>query len=243
MTLALPIINLGNLYANNLQVSWVSTTTLSMAAGQCRDSTDSVDLTLSTATTINGAVNGVNGLDTGSLANNTWYAVYIIGSSLNSQATATLLSTSATAPALPSNYDCFRRIGWVLTDGSAHFLAVNIYGNSNQRIYMWDAIATELSAAGNASYTDVDLSSSVPSTSTLVHLNWKLVPNTAGNLSLLRKNGSSSTTNPQLTGSVAAQPNAGFLTMNCDSSQIIEYKTASASDALTLYVIGFTDFI
>lgn len=243
MTIAIPIINLGNLYVNNLQVSWASTTTLSVTAGQARDTTDTTDLTLTATTTANSAVNGVNGLDTGSLANNTWYAVHVIGSSFNTEATAVLLSTSATAPALPSNYDSFRRIGWMLTDGSAHFLAVDIYGNDNERVYKWDAIVTELSAAGNVSYTDVDLSSSIPSTSNLVELNWKLVPNTAGNLSLLRKNGSTSTTNPQLTGSVASQPNAGFLTMNCDTAQIIEYKTASASDALTLYVIGFTDFI
>lgn len=242
MSLALPIINLGNLYVNNLQISWASTTTLSMAAGQCRDSTDSVDLTLSATTTINGAVNGLNGLDTGSLANATWYYVYVIGSSLNLETTGTILSTSST-PLLPSGYDCYRRIGWALTDGSAHFLAYNVYGNSNERIYMWDAIVTELSAAGNTSYTDVDMASSVAPSSTLVHLNWKLVPATAGNITLLRKNGSSSTTNPQLTGSVSAQPNAGYIMMNTDSSQVIEYKTASGSDALTLYVIGFTDFI
>lgn len=240
---AYPIQQLSTLYVTNLQVSVASNTTLSIVAGQARDSTNVVDIVLSSTATLNAATTGANALDTGSLANNTWYAVYVIGSSVNQAQPVTLLSTSATAPILPDNYDVFRRIGWVLTDGSAHFLAVDIYGNSNERIYKWDAIATELSAAGNTGYTDVNMASSVPPTSNLVDINWKLVPATAGNLTLLRKNGSSSTANPQLTGSVAAQPNAGFITMNCDSSQIIEYKTASGSDALTLYVLGFTDFI
>lgn len=240
---AYPIQQLSNLYVANLQVSVASNTTLTIAAGQARDSTNVADIVLSSTATLNAATTGANGLDTGSLANSTWYAIYLIGSSLNRAQTATLLSTSATAPTLPDDYDIIRRIGWVLTDGSAHFLAVDIYGNSNERVYKWDAVITELSAAGNTSYTDVNMASSVPPTSNLVEINWKLVPATAGNLSLLRKNGSSSTTNPQLTGSVAAQPNTGFITMNCDNSQIIEYKTASGSDALTLYVIGFTDFI
>lgn len=247
---ALPIAQASTLYATNLNISVASNTTLTIAPGQARDNSNKVDIVLGNFlqtnqanTTLNAAVNGANGLDTGSLANNTWYAVFVMTSSTNKAVPATLLSTSATAPVLPIEYDAFRRIGWVLTDGSAHFLAVDIYGNSNERVYKWDAVITELSAAGNTSYTDVNMASSVPPTSNLVEINWKLVPATAGNLSLLRKNGSSSTTNPQLTGSVAAQPNTGFITMNCDNSQIIEYKTASGSDALTLYVIGFTDFI
>lgn len=231
------------LYVTNLQVARASATTLTVAAGQARDSTNVLDMVLAASTTLDAATNGANGLDAGALANATWYAVHIISSSLNERKTATLLSTSATAPTMPPGYDTFRRIGWVLTDGSAEFLAVDIYGNGNERVYKWDAIVTELNAVGNTSYTDVDMASSVAPTANLVDLNWKLVPQAAGNISLLRKNGSSATANPQLIASVVSVAGSGSITMNCDDDQIIEYKTAHADDDLTLYVVGFTDFI
>lgn len=235
--------NLPNLYANNLQLSWASTTTLSIAAGQARDSTNNMDITLSAATTLNGAVNGANGLDTGALANATWYAIHLIGSSTNTEQPALIASTSATAPLMPTGYDSFRRIGWVLTDGSAHFLKVYVYGNSNLRKYFWDAVITELSAGAATTYADVNMASSVAPTANLAILNWSLIPATAGNATLLRVNGSSSTTNLSITGSVAAKANTGQLIINTDSSQIIEYQVANSSDALSLFCVGFEDFI
>lgn len=235
--------NLPNLYINDLALSWASTTTLTVGAGQARDSENNIDIELDATTTLNGAVNGANGLDTGSLANATWYAIHLISSSLNRAMPALLASTSATAPLMPTGYDSFRRISWALTDGSAHFLKYYVYGNSNSRKYVWDAVITELSAGAATSFTDVDLASSVPPTARLATLNWKIVPATAGNIAKLRVNGSSSTTNIQLTGSVAAQPNVGFVEMNTDSSQIIEYLVGNASDALTLLTAGFEDFI
>jgi hypothetical protein len=144
---------------------------------------------------------------------------------------------------MPQGYDIFRRIGWVLTDGSAQFLKVFIYGNGNMRKYVWDAVITELNAGGSATFADVDLASSVAPTSTLVNLNWKIIPATAGNLANLRVNGSTSTTNIQITGSVASQPNTGSIEMNTDAAQVIEYIVGNASDDLFLYTAGFTDFI
>lgn len=234
------------LYANNLQITNDATTPdskIDIAAGQARDSTNTMDIILPTAVVLDAETNGANGLDEGALANSTWYAVHLIGSSLNLKPSAIMLSTSATAPLMPLGYDVFRRIGWALTDGTADFLLYKIYGNGNVRKYVWDAVVTELSAAGNTSFTDVDLATSVAPSSTLAYLNWKVVPATAGNLCNLRVNGSSSTTNLEMTGSVASIANTGQVTINTDSAQIIEYKTAHADDDLTLTVIGFDDYI
>ena len=63
-----------------------------------------MSLTISTATS------GANGLDTGSIANSTWYSVWVI---YNGTTTAGLLSTSATTPTLPSGYTYKARVGWV----------------------------------------------------------------------------------------------------------------------------------
>lgn len=225
-----------------LQLAKASATSLSLGAGQARDANNVIDIVLSDTATLDATINGANGLDTGSLANATWYYVFLIGSSLNEKPAAGILSASST-PLMPQGYDSYRRIGFALTDGSANFLSFDVYGNTNVRQYYWDAVATELSAGAATSFTNVDLASSVPPTSTLAYLNWKFVPQAPGNLANLRKKGSSSTTNVQITGSVASQPNVGFLTMNTNTSQIIEYKVANASDALTLYCYGFEDFI
>ncbi len=66
--------------------------------------------------TINETTTGANGLDTGSLANNTFYHHYLIS---NGTATAGLSSTSATSPTLPGGYVYLCRLGASKTNGSA----------------------------------------------------------------------------------------------------------------------------
>lgn len=62
---------------------------------------------------LNLTVNGVNGLDVGTLAASTWYYVYIIA---NGPAVVSLASLSPTAPTLPSGYIYSCRLGAVSTD-------------------------------------------------------------------------------------------------------------------------------
>lgn len=76
--------------------------------------------------TINAATTGANGLDAGSLANNTWYYNYIIS---NGSTTAGLMSTSATAPTMPSGYVYKYRVGTSRTAGAATFLRLKQNGN------------------------------------------------------------------------------------------------------------------
>ncbi len=65
-----------------------------------------VSLTISTGSS------GANGIDAGSVAQATWYSVWVI---YNGSVTAGLLSTSATTPTLPSGYTYSARVGWVRT--------------------------------------------------------------------------------------------------------------------------------
>lgn len=60
------------------------------------------------------------GLDTGSKANSTWYAVFAI--SKNDGTSDFLFSTSSTAPTMPSGYTNKRRIGWIKTDSSGNII-------------------------------------------------------------------------------------------------------------------------
>lgn len=74
-----------------------------------------------TKTTSAWAVGTGNGsLDTGTVANSTWYHAWLIQRS-DTGVVDILTSTSATAPTMPSNYDRKRRIGAMKTDGSAQW--------------------------------------------------------------------------------------------------------------------------
>lgn len=64
---------------------------------------------------------GNGGLDTGTVAINTWYHVFIIART-DTGVVDGLISTSATSPTMPTNYTVKRRIGSIKTDGSAHIL-------------------------------------------------------------------------------------------------------------------------
>jgi len=71
--------------------------------------------------TINPGTSGANGLDTGSFAPTTWYAVWVI---YNGTTVAGLLSTSATAPTLPSGYIYKARIGWVRSNAAPALIPI-----------------------------------------------------------------------------------------------------------------------
>ena len=100
---------------------------IQVAVGSAIDSTFALKLELSSAITkqIDAAWavgDDQGGLDTGSVAADTWYYIWIIYRS-DTQVTDVLFSTSATSPTMPANYDYKRRIrGAVLTNGSANIL-------------------------------------------------------------------------------------------------------------------------
>jgi hypothetical protein len=75
---------------------------------------NSINLTIDCTTT------GANGLDAGSLANNTWYFHWVIFNPTTGT-TAGLTSVSATSPTMPSGYTFKARFGAHVTNGSAQF--------------------------------------------------------------------------------------------------------------------------
>lgn len=77
-------------------------------------------LTKTTGAWVVGSGNG--GLDTGSVASSTWYHIYVI-ERVDTGVVDVLLSTSATAPTMPTSYTKKRRIGSIKTDGSGHIIA------------------------------------------------------------------------------------------------------------------------
>ena len=231
---------------NTAVYSWASNTTLSIPAGQYRDTTNSIDIVLSATATLNAAATGLNGIDIGTFAASTWYYIYAIGDSAGNRVSGALISASATAPNLPFGYDAFALIGFALSDGSTHFLKFDVTGNGATHTYMWDAAVSVLSGGTSATFAAIDLSTAVPPVDlTEVVLNTAFTPNAANDIFKLRKTGSSSTTNLTIAGNVAAkvtQDQVSVISALSSSVAKIDYLV-TASGALTITVLGFKYFI
>lgn len=136
-------------YVRGLQLSWTTVARVTVAAGRARNSTDTWTIDLAAPTVVDIAVAGVNGLDTGAEAANTWYAVYVIGDTTGVNAGATLLSASFTAPTLPAGYDVFRRIGAVRNGAGSDFLRFFQRWNGRTRRYWFDESRATLQVLTN----------------------------------------------------------------------------------------------
>lgn len=114
-------------YLGGLELSTAgSSSTFGVAVGSATDTTSGGIMTLASAytkTTASWAVGTGNGsLDTGAIAINTWYHVFLIKRP-DTSVVDILISLSATAPTLPTNYTVSRRIGAMKTDGSSQWTA------------------------------------------------------------------------------------------------------------------------
>lgn len=102
-----------------------SSATMSVGAGQRADSTNVVMINLlsqiSKTTSVWAVGSGNGGLDTGTIANTTWYHFYAIRRP-DTGVIDIIFSLSAAAPALPTNYTQYGYIGSQLTNGSAQWI-------------------------------------------------------------------------------------------------------------------------
>jgi hypothetical protein len=240
-----PAITLGTF--RNLKGTWASNTTATWTADQICVQTSGAAASLlltNVSTTLNSATSGANGLDTGSIANNTWYYVYIIYNPTTTT-TAVLMSASATSPTLPSNYTYSSGvIGAVITDGSAHFLGFIQRG----RIWQYTVgnnlsnLPTVISGtSGNVStptYTSYSLSSYCP---TAVAGSVSFVVNGTNAIVIVAPNGSygsnTSTSNPPPVVLSTPTPMSVPYLMELESSNVYYASNGSASG---LFVQGFT---
>lgn len=228
---------------NTAAYSVASNTTLTVPAMQLRDSTNSADIVLASTITINSAVVGAAGLDTGTIAASTWYYIHVVGDTTAKLASTAIISASSTAPVLPFGYNVFALLGFALTDGSSHFLKMYVTGNGGGHSFYWDA-KVSVSTGTATSYAAVSLITAVPPLSLVeVMLIPSYTPATAGNTYQLRTTGSSSTSVVSIVGPVISQVNTVPITicaaLDGSSHPSIDYKLANSSDALTLNVMGF----
>ena len=120
---------------------------------------NTVSLSLATSTS------GANGLDTGSVATSTWYSVWVI---YNGTTVAGLLSTSASAPTLPSGYTYKARVGWVRTDGSSNLWRTIQYGNRAQWVTPAAGFQSMASGTSSGAWLAVATGAYAPSSSSAI---------------------------------------------------------------------------
>ena len=264
-----PILQLPHLYIAGLNISVASTTVLAIAPGQARDSNDTIDMPVSFPNEngltlppvqfqnfqqplfINSAVNGANGLDHGSLIATMDYAVYLIGDSRQIKPVAAILSlTSDCSPLLPLGYDSFRLLGFIQTDGAAHFVAssTNPINARNLICYYVSPPASVLSGGNSTTFSAVDMSTPIPTTTArdvIVVLLATFIPAAVGDTAQFRPTGEGT---PQTTGlctitgiaaGIAQSQYINLIAGVGSSKPEIDYKVSSASDSLSLSVVGY----
>lgn len=263
-----PIYSLPFLYIQGLNLSISSTTIIGISPGQCRDSTDSIDMPVSypdlqgitfPATQylnylpgifINSAVNGANGLDQGTLAASSQYAVYLIGDSRGYNPVAGLLSlTSNIAPKLPFGYDSMRLLGFQATGAGSTF----VYATSkpqnyvNALTYLLQPPISVLSGGNAVTFTAINLSSAVPTTTLqniVVTMLVTFIPSSSNDIVQFRPTGSSVTTNLRnIVGITAGIAQTQYLTVIAGvgaSVPSIDYSVTSASDSVSVSIVRWT---
>lgn len=131
--------------------------------------------------TCNYATNGVNGLRTGTIAANTWYAQYVIGDSTGQNNPQTMADVVYPPASLPAGYDVFSLVGTRKTlSGAATLRPIVQTGSNNTRETLFQDNSTDsiVLENGNAtSYTQVpNLLLARPTLSSVTHvlINWFL---------------------------------------------------------------------
>lgn len=258
MTISTPIVNARNYYINGLKLAYVTATTMTVTAGSCSNSTNvndiSVGLALNVAATqtgvlpvaagtgtvtINTAATGAAGLDTGAMANNTFYGVYAIGDSFGIMPGSALISANLTSPLLPAGYDMFFRIGYIKSSGAAAILPFRQDGVGLDRWMWYDApIATGVTAGASATFAPVDASAGLPA-STPTMVNWYCVftPTAAADKLVLVPGTSTATLGyASASGSVAAVANTVQLICPTDTpnTDAIDYKVTGSAVAISV---------
>ncbi|HQJ93188.1 MAG TPA: hypothetical protein PLI71_09985 [Clostridia bacterium] len=189
--------------------------------------------------TIDVTVSGANGLDTGSEAPNTWYAVYVIynpttGTIAGLLSADTTPPSTANPPTLPSGYTVWRNVGWVRNDASSNFTLYCCIsdgfcdrGDPSQPDY-YDGGTTLYT---NGGWYDLDLSAIIPPGAKSVLLSGYINDGTIGRTFRLRANtGSSNVRNVlEVRNQVAGAYAIAMGEVKLDSGRVIEYCFTSST--------------
>lgn len=202
-----------------------------------------------------------NGLDTGVIANNTFYFLYAIGDSTGKNADAGLISLGPGAPfgadpTLPSGYDLFRRIASMrtATTGGARFMAMRKIDN----VTLYEDVFKEpdlniISADPGVTIDTISATTAIPITAERGFFALDVESSAVGHLIAEISSGAAATSffggdaiTARITGGTAAgvgRMSANWIPAEVDGSQAVRWSNQGAAwDVLSkLYVRGYAE--
>ncbi len=231
---------------NGYRLSWASNTTLGLSAGTCSLSGSGLMMSQAGNVVINIAnVGVVNGLDTGTAANNTSYYVYAIFHT-NPALNGGIISTNSTTPTLPSGYIASRYVGRVRR-GSGSFIPFIQTGTGTTRkiTYTGATILTKFVSAGASNiFASASMANFVPPGARVGKISYS-IGNAVTNLSgiYIRETGSSVTQGSGLiydnSGAVISNGIYGIIDFVCNTSQSIDYALDEIGTVVDLCVFSY----
>lgn len=247
MALPRQITNLGTKYIDGLNMLFESGLyEFSIAPGQCRDSTGSIDLVISEQKDIDVRVltTGPGGVDVGPLSGDSLYSIYVIGSAYGARPTDIILSLSHSGPVLPSGYDVYRRIGSIRTiDAGGSGIVIKGFtqlGDSKDRWLIYAVPTTFLSSGSATTDTAIDFSSQVPPGRKLLRLRVNFSADTV--FSTLTMKQRSGIADEVFLSNGSDSFKWSQLLMSCNTDSSILYKVTSSS-TVTVVLIGYQDIL
>ncbi len=233
-------------YANGLQISNNSVNPdeiIDISAGSIIDSTGVYQLNSSAVIHVDITENGLNGLDSGSVAASTVYALYLVADPVTQQPDGAMLSLSSSGPLMPFGYSAWALLGYVTTASDSDILlGYWSAGNSSRRLFTYDAPILALNAGAATSYTGVALTAFVPPVNnSSIYMYMLFAGNAAAGVANLQGYNSVgdqiSLIAPVATGVANTTENVWVLAQLNSAAPSIKYKVNAG--ALSLYVNGY----
>jgi hypothetical protein len=182
--------------------------------------------------TINFGVNGLNGLDVGSIQANSVYHIWLISSAATGGAIASL---SFTAPVLPTGFTFRCRFSAVPTDGSSRLYPITTRGAETQ-FQSNASLPSFISSAGTCFGTfSAQFFGQIPTTATFAAARVTVAPSQSGALG-------ASASGPILSGATTvASQSVNQYVRTAISGQTLFYCSSDNSGNSNLAVLGWTD--
>lgn len=225
----------------DMPMTYQTADTVDIGVGKMADTTQQMLIVIDAPLTLDLTVSGLGGLDTGTKAASTWYAVYALGRVDGTKKAGLTASLNFTTPALPSTHDRFRRIGTIKNAaGDVLFKFVQV-GTDKERIVIWDEDHEQLPqrvlAGGNSpgSFTPIDVQDVVPVSSVLASIQVESGP--GNGKSKLRPNGIGGAN-----GTHSIENNSQVADRILVPGRILDYETTGTSK-LTIDVTGYTEVL
>ena len=185
------------LYAFGFNIKWISTTVIQLSAGLIKSLLGIEYVVTASTLNIDITVSGAGGLDTGTAAGSSTYAVYVIWDKNNVNPTKGLFSLGFPTPTvLPAGYTDYRRVGWWMTNNTGDLFLFSQRGLYNQRKYFYQDVFSIAPASGGrrlyqglaAVDTVVDCSTFIPPGCNEIGISASIIQNGASATAYIKNN-------------------------------------------------------